>query len=218
MNSHVHTFTTNVLNNNILCPRCLSYIAIEDVESHSNLHERTNSFNAMFSISDEIFPRVQEALASRARNRTFMNGPLSRLARLQSLYSLTLGETLFNHHRHSNTTDSEDFEGPIFLPIQPNDVQYEFNLYIADLLGSVDVGVSDINKVSQLLDESSKDHVTCDCHICLEPIVKPRKLNCNHVYCDNCITTWLSKNKTCPVCRKDLEELEALKDEEKIED
>ena len=32
------------------------------------------------------------------------------------------------------------------------------------------------------------------------------KLLCSHIFCNECIKTWLSKHVTCPVCKVDLEE------------
>jgi hypothetical protein len=89
---------------------------------------------------------------------------------------------------------------------------YEMNTMIADMLGNVEVGVSDINKVSTKVELPI---TTMNCSICLDNVNEPRKLLCDHVYCDGCISTWLSKNKTCPSCRVDLED--ALKENEKID-
>jgi alkyl hydroperoxide reductase subunit AhpF len=95
-----------------------------------------------------------------------------------------------------------------------NDDGYEFNTYISNLIGNVDVGITDINQVSHLVSEN--EHLACDCHICLDEVKMPRKLLCNHVFCNGCISQWLHKNKKCPVCRLDLEV--ALKEDEKFEE
>jgi hypothetical protein len=29
----------------------------------------------------------------------------------------------------------------------------------------------------------------------------PIKLNCSHLFCDTCISTWLARNRSCPMCR-----------------
>ena len=44
------------------------------------------------------------------------------------------------------------------------------------------------------------------CPICREDVKKVRKTLCNHFFCDDCLRTWLSNNKTCPICLKDLSE------------
>lgn len=46
-----------------------------------------------------------------------------------------------------------------------------------------------------------------DCSICQEDnfdINIVRKLNCNHEFHIYCIDKWLSKETTCPICRKNL--------------
>lgn len=201
MNTHYNFFATNYFENNIFCPRCLSYVAIQDIEVHSEQHERNNAVHSFFGVQDEVSPFSIVGLLHGQRTRrartlgSRLESPFSRLAQLNSLYSLG----------NAGSDDENNQQGGLL---------YEFNTYIADLLGNVEVGISDIEKVSQLVDETTSNQ---ECHICLDTIQKPRKLICNHIYCDACITTWLTKNKSCPVCRKDLEELEALKSEEKIE-
>ena len=41
------------------------------------------------------------------------------------------------------------------------------------------------------------------CPICHEPIDKPTKTPCNHVFCEHCITRWIvtAHSATCPSCR-----------------
>ena len=47
-----------------------------------------------------------------------------------------------------------------------------------------------------------------ECCICLNDIDKNSSiivLSCNHIYHKNCITRWFNKNKTCPICRINIE-------------
>ena len=39
------------------------------------------------------------------------------------------------------------------------------------------------------------------CAICQDDLSSPLCLDCSHVFCQACITTWLEKKQTCPVCR-----------------
>lgn len=90
-------------------------------------------------------------------------------------------------------------------------INYEFNTQLADSYGKVNVGVSDIERVSTKV---YKDEVDDDllCPICIEKINESddiqycRILVCRHIYCDKCITRWLKINKHCPLCKVDLEE------------
>ena len=39
------------------------------------------------------------------------------------------------------------------------------------------------------------------CTICSEVYKHPVRLPCSHTFCDACIKTWLSSQKSCPICR-----------------
>jgi hypothetical protein len=88
---------------------------------------------------------------------------------------------------------------------------YEANMQLADLIGKVEVGVSDIERVSTKV---HKDNVDDDasCPICMENIKQCPEIQscrvtlCKHTYCDECISRWLKTSKQCPVCKVDLEE------------
>lgn len=44
-----------------------------------------------------------------------------------------------------------------------------------------------------------------ECNICMEEKNKGIKLDCNHIFCENCLKEWLTNNKkTCPTCRKEV--------------
>ena len=50
-----------------------------------------------------------------------------------------------------------------------------------------------------------------DCCICLEEVLNPRKTQCGHIYCYDCIYNWINeknyygeKNKSCPLCRRNI--------------
>ena len=45
----------------------------------------------------------------------------------------------------------------------------------------------------------------------------PVRTICNHLYCRDCIYKWLSKNKTCPVCKHEFES-ENTNDDENLSD
>jgi len=40
------------------------------------------------------------------------------------------------------------------------------------------------------------------CPICQDALKSPLKLDCGHIYCDDCIGEWLERERTCPMCRK----------------
>eukprot|EP00775_Hariotina_reticulata_P004404 gene4404-4657_t len=43
------------------------------------------------------------------------------------------------------------------------------------------------------------------CPICQDPAVTPVALDCSHVYCEECISEWLERDKTCPMCRSNVQ-------------
>jgi hypothetical protein len=48
-----------------------------------------------------------------------------------------------------------------------------------------------------------------NCSICYNEIVNEKKLkNCNHSFCELCVSQWLIKNPTCPMCRTDVSQKE----------
>jgi hypothetical protein len=54
-----------------------------------------------------------------------------------------------------------------------------------------------------------------DCSICLVAVQSGFLLECGHCFHNRCITRWLLKNETCPVCRKEiLDPIEVESDEE----
>lgn len=79
--------------------------------------------------------------------------------------------------------------------------EYERNLAISERIGNVEIGVSDINKVSTIV---THEGIHADrCAICQSTLVvgkRYRRLNCLHTYCISCIEKWMAKKRTCPVC------------------
>ena len=48
-----------------------------------------------------------------------------------------------------------------------------------------------------------KDVAECGdcCAICQEKYVQPIKLRCKHVFCEECVSEWFERERTCPLCR-----------------
>lgn len=51
-------------------------------------------------------------------------------------------------------------------------------------------------------EEEAMSEGNAQCSICMDTIHTPVVLPCKHVFCDNCISSWLEMNSTCPLCRK----------------
>ncbi|CAD6993893.1 unnamed protein product [Ceratitis capitata] len=39
------------------------------------------------------------------------------------------------------------------------------------------------------------------CAICQDSYVSPVVLECGHIFCNSCVTTWFKREQTCPMCR-----------------
>ena len=66
-------------------------------------------------------------------------------------------------------------------------------------LNDVEVGVSDIEQVSEMGFEE------VECPICCGTCLLSRKTKCGHVFCDGCLSEWLNTSKKCPSCMIELE-------------
>ena len=42
------------------------------------------------------------------------------------------------------------------------------------------------------------------CSICLNPFLRPVVTHCQHVFCYECLRSWLDQEQSCPICRQDL--------------
>ncbi|CAF1413531.1 unnamed protein product [Adineta steineri] len=43
------------------------------------------------------------------------------------------------------------------------------------------------------------------CIICAQPFQSPVILDCQHTFCEVCIDTWIKKNASCPICRRQVD-------------
>jgi hypothetical protein len=100
-------------------------------------------------------------------------------------------------------------------------LSYEQLSALCDEIGYHKVGITNIDNVAPSSikikdtdnDENNDDNDNM-CTICLDNKYKAiyiRKINgCNHDFCGECIEKWLSENKTCPICKLELVEKDAI--------
>ena len=96
----------------------------------------------------------------------------------------------------------------MFYDIDDNtEHSYEYLSDLVDSMGKVEIGIKDINiSAPEYIDQLSTNN---RCVICQEdnfslPI---RKTFCNHLFCSDCISQWLKKHHTCPLCLYDLNDI-----------
>jgi hypothetical protein len=89
---------------------------------------------------------------------------------------------------------------------QEENESYEELKSLCDKTGVVELGVSNIDVVAPFIE--LEDGMTCAICDTNEPEKKYRKIICGHpdIFCDECATKWLSKNKACPVCTNNIED------------
>lgn len=88
-----------------------------------------------------------------------------------------------------------------------NESYIQMASYIAHQKQKKPVSIVDINQFSVIVTKEGflKDDGICP--ICQNDIkdlgekgIKLRKLTCLHVFCHTCISKWIEKNNTCPIC------------------
>jgi len=187
--------------------------ADENIQENAEENEQVNTDNELVQPYDQ-FIRNLAPLNSENIPRTF-NIPVV-LPNINNVYwANNIGRRLIN--------DIEINIGNLHnLTYENNNTEYDFNLLIQQLMGGdVKIGVKDFNKIIiPLKYDEIKDNDICN--ICLDNLKEilnneeknavkinlPVKTTCNHLYCRNCIFKWLSKNKTCPVCKHEFEHTE----------
>ncbi|PNH04474.1 RING finger and transmembrane domain-containing protein 1 [Tetrabaena socialis] len=50
-------------------------------------------------------------------------------------------------------------------------------------------------------DEASETGTFGACPVCQDPVTTPVRLDCGHIFCEECILEWLERDRTCPLCR-----------------
>jgi E3 ubiquitin-protein ligase SHPRH len=80
---------------------------------------------------------------------------------------------------------------------------YERLTELCDNIGYLKQGVSNIDNVCEKIIINADEA----CPICLETISNKESykiIKCRHIFCKECINTWLKDNVSCPMCKNDL--------------
>lgn len=86
-------------------------------------------------------------------------------------------------------------------------LDYESLQNLCDAIGYHKIGISDITTVTTAVKkEEGEDD---ECPICMDKFLEKEnivKTNvCNHIFCKECLETWIVENKVCPVCKQELQ-------------
>ena len=116
-----------------------------------------------------------------------------------------------NIYRYANTyndTDEDTYENTYDDTYEDT---YEDLSELCDRLGNVTVSMSEeeIDICAPIVDiELAKTQNVSTCAICLEKIVEQKirqTVQCNHIFCNTCISTWFNIKRICPLCRVDIQ-------------
>lgn len=186
----------------VQCENCNDIIPIENYNDHleicldENIHEEDpepqelDEHDEVNSLSRYITSSQQIPRSSGGNLRSFLNEHYHGIHRNRNI-SMSRGA--------SPTAPS----GLLYFPVLAS--SYEDNSRF-EKIGNLS-GIKNINKVSTIIKalDINNDII---CAICQEDINKSdkiRRLKCSHLYCDPCISKWMSKNTTCPLCKTEFD-------------
>lgn len=100
-------------------------------------------------------------------------------------------------------TGLDDIDG------EEEDLSYEYLSALCDQIGYHKVGCSNVDDVAPIVQAETE---STRCAICLEDLdgtVPVRQIHvCQHLFCKDCLESWLKENKTCPICVRRVDEPE----------
>ena len=187
----------------------------ENQESLDNNQEENEESDGTNNVNQEVEPMdidepeltpdiINEEIEPELDSDVLLNLPSNNV--LQSLFSsinqsniLTITNPVYNIPYNSlSDVDHLPSSGNLFDTID----NYANLTNLSDQIGDVEVGIENLDNV---LDSIKLEEETI-CPICQNNHLEIKRTKCNHDFCDYCISTWLSRKKTCPICLKDLDE------------
>lgn len=180
--------------------------------NNPNLSLFNSLINTTFNENDNLIPDNNEELSEEDINvLTNTNSNNNN--------GINLNEEIDNIRNNDNVDVPEsvssigfnvrDISRRIVTEIMSEILNYDENsgedlMDLSSRIGVVEKGINNIEIVTSIVSDSEK----INCPICqTECVTQVRKTLCNHSFCDECISRWLSKSKKCPSCMRDLEDL-----------
>ena len=113
---------------------------------------------------------------------------------------------------YNNENDDSKIEQDIIEQLypDPDKMSYEQLLELEEKVGNVSKGLNkaQIKKIPRFIYQKNKYKDLDDkCVVCQYEFKNGEnitKLNCGHIFHTDCVDTWLSKNKVCPMCHKEI--------------
>jgi len=117
-----------------------------------------------------------------------------------------------NNQFNLNNNDDSKLEQDIIEQLypDPDKMTYEQLLELEEKVGSVSKGLTkaQIKKIPRFIYQKNKHkNIESKCVVCQYEFKNGEnitQLNCGHAFHTDCVDTWLSKNKVCPMCHKEI--------------
>ena len=131
---------------------------------------------------------------------------------INNLIRGTNNNNFMNLGNYNNNVDESKIEQDIIdqLYPDPDKMTYEQLLEMEENMGSVSKGLTkkQINKIPKIIYNKNKfkndDNKCVVCQYEFKNGENVTKLSCGHLFHADCVDTWLSKNKVCPMCHKEI--------------
>lgn len=139
--------------------------------------------------------------------------PSASLQDIQNIFSMVYPSTIYDDIPQINNRDNlgQVINRLIYNEDEEDVPSYEELLDLCDYIGYHKKGLQNIEEVSTKI-EISEEESEDICTICLELLSSKenmRKINiCEHKFCSECIEKWFEENKTCPLCKTDLDSVD----------
>ena len=192
-------------------------------KSNTNIRIPSNNFNYYdpfddiinSGLSNFIFEDILPNRNIQRINPNFNPGDYEDYYENNNVNHLIRGTNINNINNFgmlNNNVDDSTAEQDIIdqLYPDPDKMTYEQLLELEEKVGSVSKGLSkkQIKKIPKIIYNKNKfkgdDNKCVVCQYEFKNGENVTKLSCGHLFHSECVDTWLSKNKVCPMCHKEI--------------
>ena len=192
-------------------------------KSNTNIRIPSNNFNYYdpfddiinSGLSNFIFEDILPNRNIQRINPNFNPGDYEDYYENNNVNHLIRGANINNFNNFgmlNNNVDDSTAEQDIIdqLYPDPDKMTYEQLLELEEKVGSVSKGLSkkQIKKIPKIIYNKNKfkgdDNKCVVCQYEFKNGENVTKLSCGHLFHSECVDTWLSKNKVCPMCHKEI--------------